>query len=157
MAVLPILEEGAEVLRRRSKPVERVTRRVQRLIKDMLETMRHAEGVGLAAPQVGQLLRVIVLDVGEGPMALVNPEVVAARGQETDLEGCLSVPGRVGYVSRPAEVTVKGLNERGQPSEVKGKGLLARVLQHEIDHLDGILFIDRAEGVWEKKGTAEQA
>lgn len=157
MALLPILEEGAEILRGQAEPVERVTKRIQRLISDMIETMRRAEGVGLAAPQVGQGLRVIVIDVGEGPLALVNPELVAAQGQETDIEGCLSIPGRVGYVTRAAEVTVRGVNRQGQETEVRGTGLLARALQHEIDHLEGILFTDRASGVWDKKGTAERA
>lgn len=156
MAVLPIFEEGAEVLRRRAEPVNRVTKRIRKLMTDMLETMYQADGVGLAAPQVGQSLRVIVLDVGEGPRMLVNPEIVDARGEETDLEGCLSVPGQVGYVTRAAEVTVRGANEQGRSVEVRGSGLLARVLQHEVDHLDGILFTDRASSVREKKGSGER-
>ncbi|MGE5552683.1 MAG: peptide deformylase [Betaproteobacteria bacterium] len=156
MAVLPILEEGAEILRRRAEPVARVTKRIQKLIADMVETMHRADGVGLAAPQVGESVRVIVVDVGEGPLALVNPEVVAASGRQTDVEGCLSIPDRVGYVTRAGEVTVRGWNSRGKPIEVAGTGLLARALQHEIDHLDGILFIDRAEEVWDKKGAGER-
>lgn len=154
MTVLRIVVEGEEVLRQKAQKVKRVTKRLQRLLDDMLETMHHADGVGLAAPQVGQSLRAIVVDVGQGPLQLINPEIVAAGGQQTDLEGCLSIPGRVGYVTRAAEVVVTGLDRSGQPARIEGTGLLARALQHEIDHLDGILFIDRADEVWEKKSAA---
>lgn len=154
MTVLRIVVEGEEVLRQKAQKVKRVTKRLQRLLDDMLETMHHADGVGLAAPQVGQSLRAIVVDVGQGPLQLINPEIVAAGGQQTDLEGCLSIPGRVGYVTRAAEVVVTGLDRSGQPARIEGTGLLARALQHEIDHLDGILFVDRADEVWEKKSAA---
>ena len=157
MAVLRIVVEGEGVLRRKAQTVKRVTKRIQKLLNDMLETMHAADGVGLAAPQVGESLRVIVVDVGQGPLELINPQIVEAAGRHTDLEGCLSIPGRVGYVTRAAEVTVTGLDRHGEPTRVHGTGLLARALQHEIDHLDGVLFIDRADEVWEKKGTVEKA
>lgn len=156
MANLPIREEGDPVLRRRAEPVAKVTKRLRKLISDMVQTMYEADGVGLAAPQVGESIRVIVVDVGQGPLALINPEIVEARGEATDLEGCLSIPGRVGYVTRAAEVTAKGLNEEGRPVEVRGSGLLARALQHECDHLEGVLFIDRASGVYDKQGTGDR-
>lgn len=155
MALLPIKGEGEPILRQRAEPVAKVTKRLRRLIADMIETMHEADGCGLAAPQVGEGLRVIVIDVGDGPLALVNPEIVASSGEDTDMEGCLSIPHRAGYVTRAAEVTAKGLNEQGRPVQVTGSGLLARALQHECDHLDGVLFIDRASGLWEKKGAAE--
>jgi peptide deformylase len=111
----------------------------------MLETMYAASGIGLAAPQVGIEKRVIVVDVGEDPLVLVNPRITAVEGEQVGLEGCLSVPDMVGEVRRAAWVTVKGLNRRGWPVSLEGEGLLARVLQHEIDHLDGILFVARIE------------
>jgi len=118
---------------------------VRRLARDMLETMHAASGVGLAAPQVGVRQRVIVVDVGENPITLVNPEITAADGEQVGLEGCLSLPDLVGEVRRAEWVGVKGLNRRGKPITVEGEGLLARALQHEVDHLDGILFIARIE------------
>ncbi|MGE5506924.1 MAG: peptide deformylase [Chitinophagales bacterium] len=156
MATLPIVQEGDGILRQRAMPVEKVTKRIQKLITDMFETMHQAEGVGLAAPQVGEGLRIIVVDVDEGAFALVNPVIVAARGEETELEGCLSLPGRVGYVTRAAEVVVRGLNRQGKQTEVAGGGLLARALQHEIDHLDGVLFTDRATGIGNQKGQGTE-
>jgi peptide deformylase len=157
VAVLPIVKEGAAILRQRAKPVERVTKRIEKLVADMFETMHKVDGVGLAAPQVGAPLRVIVIADGERPLVLLNPEIVSSGGQETDLEGCLSIPGRIGYVTRAAEVVVRGADRRGKPAEIKGTGRLARALQHEIDHLDGILFLDRADEVWERKEAEEQA
>ncbi len=128
--------------------VARMDDGVRRLIDDMFETMYSASGVGLAAPQVGEGRRVIVVDVSAvekdvPPMALVNPEIVAHRGMVEATEGCLSIPGVEGVVARPEFVTVKGLNELGEPVRFEAGGLLARALQHEIDHLDGVLFIDR--------------
>lgn len=125
--------------------VTRVSPRVGRLARDMLETMYAASGIGLAAPQVGAPKRVIVVDVGEGSMVLVNPKIAADEGEQVGLEGCLSVPDLVGEVRRAEWVVVNGLNHRGRPITVEGEGLLARVLQHEIDHLDGILFMARIE------------
>ena len=123
----------------------KVTRRVRSLIDDMLETMYAAPGVGLAAPQVGIRQRVIVVDVGEGPITLVNPEVIAKEGEQLGIEGCLSLPDLVGEVRRAKRVAVKGHDRRGRPTTVEGEDLIARVLQHEVDHLDGILFIARVE------------
>ncbi|MFQ6059570.1 MAG: peptide deformylase [Anaerolineae bacterium] len=145
MAVLEIITYPDPVLLSESQAVPRVTRRVRRLARDMLETMYAAPGVGLAAPQVGVRQRVIVVDVGEGPITLINPEITAADGEQVGLEGCLSLPDLVGEVRRAEWVVVSGLNRRGRPITVEGEGLLARALQHEVDHLDGILFIARIE------------
>jgi peptide deformylase len=133
----------ASVLRRRAKPIGRVTREVQRLLDEMFATMRAAGGLGLAAPQVGESVRALVAQVDDRIVYLVDPEVTAAEGEEVALEGCLSIPGVIGEVPRAATVTVKGKNRRGRRIHVTADGLLARVLQHEIDHLDGILFLDR--------------
>ena len=119
--------------------------RIRHLTHDMLETMCAASGSGLAAPQVGVQKRVIVVDVGEDPVVLVNPKITATEGEQVGLEGCLSVPDLVGEVRRAEWVMVKGLNRRGWPVSLEGEGPLARVLQHGIDHLDGILFIARIE------------
>ncbi len=145
MAVLKIVTYPDPVLLSEAQAVPRVTRRVRRLARDMLETMYTASGVGLAAPQVGVRQRVIVVDVGEGPITLVNPEITAADGEQVGLEGCLSLPDLVGEVRRAEWVVVNGLNRRGEPIAVEGEVLLARALQHEIDHLNGILFIARLE------------
>lgn len=147
MAVLPIRYVPDDVLRQKSKPVQRVTKRVQKLIRDMADTMYDAKGVGLAAPQVGILERVIVIDVGEGLITLVNPRLVARDGLEVDVEGCLSIPGLTGYVERAASVEVAGLDDKGRPVSIEGAGLLARALQHELDHLDGILITDIATSI----------
>ncbi len=147
MALLPIRMLGDRVLRRRADEVEEVDDEVRRLIDDMFETMRHAEGVGLAAPQVGVSRRVIVVDVHEEAtpaFAMINPRLVeSARDTERVEEGCLSMPGLQAVVERPARVTVEGLDRDGSPLTVSGGELLGRCLQHEIDHLDGVLFIDR--------------
>lgn len=147
MAILPIRLEGDPILRRKAKPVKAVTKRLVRLVHDMRETMYAADGIGLAAPQVGVGDRVIVADAGDGFLALINPEIVEAEGREVDKEGCLSIPGVTGYVERAARLVVAGLDERGRPRRVAADGLLARVLQHEIDHLDGVLFTDKATGL----------
>jgi methionyl-tRNA formyltransferase len=144
MAAGEIRQDPDPVLRKVAKPVRKVNRQVRELLDDMLATMRRARGVGLAAPQVGISRRVVVVDVGEGPIELVNPEIVHAEGSETAVEGCLSVPGLVGEVPRYRKVTVSGLNRYGRRIWVEAEGLLARALQHEIDHLNGVLFLDRA-------------
>jgi peptide deformylase len=143
MAVLPILTQESSILRQKAKRVPRVDDSIRKLIDDMVETMVAAPGVGLAAPQVGVGLRVIVFKTDENLHTLVNPEMVKAEGEQTGLEGCLSIPGYVGEVTRALRVVARGLNRHGKMVRVKGDGLLARAIQHEIDHLDGILFTDR--------------
>ena len=144
MAILPIRMFGDPALRQRAQEVERVTDVHQRLIEDMYETMREAPGVGLAGPQVGVMERIFVWEVGEEHGAVINPVIVkASEEQEEGEEGCLSVPGIYYPVTRPATVTVEGLDENGDPVCLDAEGLLARVCQHETDHLDGVLFIDR--------------
>lgn len=142
MAIQPIREFEDPVLRKKALPVEQITRRTQRIIKDMIETLHDAEGAGLAAPQIGLSERIIVVDVGDGPIALINPELLEAEGSQRDVEGCLSFPGVSGYVTRKDRIVVEGLNENGKVLRVEAKGFLARAFQHEIDHLDGKLFID---------------
>ncbi|HOB22485.1 MAG: peptide deformylase [Firmicutes bacterium] len=144
MAQLPIKKGTDGILRQRAKPVPKVTKKINKLLKDMLHTMYSAQGVGLAAPQVGKNLRLVVVDVGEGPLCLVNPVLDQFEGTQLDQEGCLSLPGVVGDVRRAAKVRVEALDENGKPVRFIAEGLLARCLQHEVDHLDGILFIDRA-------------
>jgi peptide deformylase len=133
----------ASILRRRAHPVGKVTRDVQRLIEQMLVTMHEAGGLGLAAPQVGEGVRVFVAEVEDRTIVLADPEIVKREGEETAPEACLSVPGIIGDVPRAARVTVRGKNRRGRRVTIDAAGLLARVLQHEIDHLDGVLFLDR--------------
>ncbi|MDQ3556625.1 MAG: peptide deformylase [Gemmatimonadota bacterium] len=147
MSLLPIRMLGDKVLRRPADEVEEVDDEVRRLIDDMFETMREAEGIGLAAPQVGLSRRVIVVDVHDEatpPFALINPRIVESTpATERAEEGCLSMPGLQAVVERPSHVTVEGLDRHGSPCVVSGGELLGRCLQHEIDHLDGVLFIDR--------------
>ncbi|MBA1333786.1 MAG: Peptide deformylase [Firmicutes bacterium] len=143
MAVRNIRKEGDPVLRKKSRAVERIDDRIGMLLDDMNETMKLAEGVGLAAPQVGVLKRVIIVDIGEGPIELINPQIMDTEGSKVEEEGCLSIPGKSGKVRRPYRVKVRGLDRTGKDIEVEGEGLLARALCHEIDHLDGILFVDR--------------
>ena len=147
MAQLEILTEGHPLLRKKALPVKKITKRLNKLAEDMEETMRAASGVGLAAPQVGVGIRLIVVDVGEGPIVIYNPEIIDRDGQDIDVEGCLSIPGVNAYVERPAWVKVAGIDAKGKPVVVEGDELLARALQHEIDHLDGILFIDKATSI----------
>jgi peptide deformylase len=143
MATRNILTSEDLTLRKKSRPVEKINKRILTLIDDMAETMYEANGVGLAAPQVGVLKRVVVIDVGEGVIELINPEIESMAGEQIDAEGCLSVPGISGNVNRPKQVRVKALNREGKEIEIEGNDLLARALCHEIDHLDGILFIDK--------------
>ena len=146
MAIREVRVEGDEVLNKVSKPVKTMTERTKILIADMLDTMYETDGVGLAAPQVGILKRIVVMDVGEGPIVLVNPEIVFTEGSQTGDEGCLSVPGKVGLVTRPSHVIVKAFNADMEEIEVEGRGLLARCICHETDHLDGILYTSKVEG-----------
>ncbi|MCQ4086003.1 peptide deformylase [Saccharibacillus sp. JS10] len=151
MAIRLIVKEPDEVLHKRAKEVTKMTPNVQKLMTDMAETMYDADGVGLAAPQVGILKRIIVVDVGDenGLIAMVNPEIIEKNGEQFGVEGCLSIPGLNGDVRRAMNVTVKGLNREGEEFTVQASGLLARAFQHEIDHLDGVLFTDIAESVYE--------
>ena len=145
MAKLQIRKIGDDVLRKVCRPVEEITPRIHTLLDDMVETMRHAEGVGLAAPQVGILRRIVVIEVEEGEvLELINPRIVATAGEQEGAEGCLSVPGRRGVVKRPKHVTVRALNRHGEEIEISGSDLLARAFCHELDHLDGKLYVDRA-------------
>ena len=146
MAIRNLRYEGDPILRKTSKEVKEVTPKIRELIDDMLETMYEANGVGLAAPQVGVLKRIVVIDVGEGPLVMVNPQVVKTSRSQTGDEGCLSVPGKAGTVTRPDEVTVRFMGEDGEWYELEGRELLARAICHECDHLDGKLYIDIVEG-----------
>ncbi len=142
MAVRKIREMGDDVLTKVCKPIDKMTLRTRILINDMLETMYDANGVGLAAPQVGILKRLVVIEVGEGPIVLINPEIIETAGEQTGDEGCLSVPGKAGEVTRPNYVKVKALNEDMEEVILEGEELLARAFCHEIDHLDGHLYVE---------------
>ena len=145
MAIRTIRTDEDPVLRKKARHIDQVDAKVQGLIEDMIETMYDADGVGLAAPQVGILKRVVVIDIYDetGVKVLVNPEIIAEEGEQEEVEGCLSLPGKAGVVKRPARVTVKAQNEKGEAFTIEGTGLLARALCHEIDHLDGVLFTDK--------------
>lgn len=144
MAKLQIRKQGDEVLRKVCRPVDEITPRILTLLDDMIQTMRAADGCGLAAPQVGVLRRIAVVEVEQGNVIeLINPEIIKREGEQQEAEGCLSIPGRYGVTSRPALVTVRATDRHGKQFEVSGEGLLARALCHEIDHLDGHLFTDR--------------
>lgn len=146
MAKLKILKIGDETLRKTCRPVDTVTPRIQRLIDDMVDTMRAADGAGLAAPQVGVLRRIVVIETpDDGLFTLINPKIIAFSGEQETEEGCLSIPGRWGITKRPMHVTVKALDKNGETVTVNGSGLLAKALCHEIDHLDGKLYIDIAK------------
>ncbi len=144
MAIRNIVKEGDDVLRKKSRVVVKFDERLHTLLDDMAETMYEEHGVGLAAPQVGILKRVVVIDVGDGLIELVNPVILEARGKVEDSEGCLSIPGEYGMVVRPSKVKVKAQNRYGEEIILKGSDLLARAFCHEIDHLEGILFTDLA-------------
>ncbi|CCZ28955.1 MAG: peptide deformylase [Lachnospiraceae bacterium] len=146
MALRKIREIGDPILNKTCKEVKEVTDRTKDLIDDMFETMYEAQGVGLAAPQVGILKRIVVIDCGDDPLLLINPEVLETSGEQTGQEGCLSVPGKAGIVTRPNYAKVKAYNEDMEEFIVEGEELLARALLHEIDHLDGHLYVEKVEG-----------
>lgn len=146
MALLNIRELGDEVLRKQCKEVKAMTPTIETLIEDMFDTMYEASGVGLAAPQVGIQMRLCVIDCGDDPLVLINPKVIETSGSQTGYEGCLSVPGKSGVVTRPDYAKVEALNENMEEVIIEGEGLLARALLHEIDHLDGIVYVDKVEG-----------
>lgn len=159
MAVRNIRILGDEVLMKKSKVVKEMTERNQKLIDDMLDTMYEAEGVGLAAPQVGILKRIVVIDVtpeGNNPIVLINPEILETSGEQTGYEGCLSVPGKRGIVTRPNYAKVKAYDRNMQEFIIEGEELLARALCHEIDHLDGELYVDKVVGVLETLEDLEE-
>ena len=145
MAKLKILKIGDDTLRKVSRPVDAITPRIHRLLDDMIDTMRAADGVGLAAPQVGVLRRIVVIETpDDGLIELINPKIIAYSGEQESEEGCLSVPGRYGVTKRPMNVTVRALDRHGKTFDRTGSGLLAKAFCHEIDHLDGKLYVDVA-------------
>ncbi len=146
MAIRNIRTLGDEVLTKTCKEVKTMNERTKELIDDMLETMYEADGVGLAAPQVGVLKRIVVIDIGEGPIVLVNPVITETNGEQTGTEGCLSVPGKAGTVTRPNYAKVVAYDENMEQFELEGTELLARAICHECDHLDGKLYVDLVEG-----------
>ena len=146
MALRQIRIQGDAVLEKKCREITEMTPRIKELIEDMLDTMYDACGVGLAGPQVGVLKRLCVIDVGEGPIVLINPVIVSSDGEQTGDEGCLSLPGKAGQVTRPNHVVVRALDENMEERELEGEGLLARAFCHEIDHLDGHMYTELVEG-----------
>lgn len=145
MAIRTVVQIGDETLRKKARPVETLNRRILTLLDDMADTMYEQNGAGLAAPQVGVLRRAIVIDVGDdnGLIQLINPEIIECSGEQENAEGCLSVPGRRGYVIRPQRIVVRGINRGGKTVDIEAEGYLAVAFSHEIDHLDGILYVDK--------------
>lgn len=145
MAIRNVRLEDDEILRKKTRKVENIDDKIRELVDDMIETMHSQDGVGLAAPQVGVLKRVVVIDLydDKGPYVLINPEIIKEKGKQEVDEGCLSFPNKFAKVVRPAEVTVKALDRDGKEYKLKGKGLLAQAISHELDHLEGILFVDK--------------
>lgn len=145
MAILNILKQDEPTLRKKSREVTEITPRIITLLDDMKETLHDANGCGLAAPQVGVLRRIVLVETEEtGLLEMINPEIIEREGEQEELEGCLSIPGRWGYVRRPMQVTVRAMNRNGEIYTVKGEDLAARAFCHEIDHLDGTLYTDKA-------------
>ena len=156
MALRNIVREGDEILRKRCREVTEVDDRIRVILDDMVETMRNQNGVGLAAPQVGIMRRMFVVEAEEGDLVeLINPEVVEASGAQTGEEGCLSIPGYVGTVERPEYIKVRGLDRYGQAVSHEGTGMKAVALSHELDHLEGVLYVDRATDIHEAEAEAE--
>jgi len=146
MAIRIIRQEGDEILKKKSREVEKIDEKVLELIQDMIETMHKLDGVGLAAVQVGVLKRIVVIDLyeeGVPPYIFINPEIVSEKGEQTVDEGCLSFPNKFAKIVRPKEVTLRALNEKGEKIEIKAKDLLAQAICHEVDHLNGIVFVDK--------------
>lgn len=150
MAIRNIVTEGDEILRKVCRKVEKFDNKLEELLEDMAETMYNSNGVGLAAPQVGLLKRIVVIDVGEELIELINPVIIEKSGEQREVEGCLSIPGEYGITIRPMKVTVEAQDRNGNYFQVKGEGLLARAFCHEIDHTDGILFKDRVVRMLDK-------
>lgn len=146
MAIRQIRIQGDPVLEKTCREITEMTPKLQTLIDDMIETMYEANGVGLAAPQVGILKRVVVIDVGEGPIVMINPVIIETSGEQTGDEGCLSLPGKAGKVTRPNYVKARFLDEDMEECEIEGEELLARAICHEVDHLDGHMYTEKVEG-----------
>ncbi|MBQ9605083.1 MAG: peptide deformylase [Firmicutes bacterium] len=146
-----------DILRKKCKPVKAFDAKLHMLLDDMAETMYESNGVGLAAPQVGMLRRAVVIDIGDGILELINPEILETSGEQTGSEGCLSVPGKAGDVTRPNYVKVRAFDRDGNEYEVEGEELMARALCHEIDHLDGILYTDLCEEIYDVKPSEEES
>lgn len=158
MAIRNIREIGDSVLEKNCKEVKEVTPRILELINDMFDTLYEANGVGLAAPQVGILKRIVVIDTtGENPIVLINPKVLETSGEQTGFEGCLSVPGKTGQVTRPNYVKLLAYDENLEPFEIEGTELLARAMLHELDHLDGHLYVEKVEGDLQNVEDVEEA
>lgn len=145
MAIRIIREDGDEILRKRSREVEIVDDKIRQILEDMVDTMHQSNGVGLAGPQIGLLKRLVVIDLYDdnGPIKLVNPKIIKQEGEQEVEEGCLSFPNQFAKIIRPAKVLIEALNENGEKIKIEGEGLLAQAISHELDHLDGILFIDK--------------
>jgi len=143
MAIRTVRAYPDDILRKKSRIVENIDERILVLLEDMVETMYKEDGAGLAAPQVGVLKRIVVIDVGQGPITLINPEIIEVEGDQEVVEGCLSIKGKRGRLMRPAKVKVRALNEKGEEIIIEGEEELAKALCHEIDHLDGVLYIDK--------------
>ena len=156
MALRTIRQMGDEILTKKCREVKEVTPRMKELIEDMLETMYEGNGVGLAAPQVGVLKRLVVIDIGDGPIVLINPRIIACRGEQTGDEGCLSLPGKAGVVTRPNYVKIEAWNENMERFEMEGEELLARAFCHEIDHLEGHMYVEKVEGPLHEEEEEEE-
>ncbi|MBQ8941752.1 MAG: peptide deformylase [Firmicutes bacterium] len=155
MAIRIVREYDEEILRKKCKPVKAFDEKLHVLLDDMAETMYSYNGVGLAAPQVGMLKRAVVIDIGDGILELINPEIIETSGEQTGSEGCLSVPGKAGDVTRPNYVKVRAFDRNGNEYEVEGEELMARALCHEIDHLDGILYTDLCDELYDVQPPEE--
>ncbi len=148
MAILNILKEGDATLRKKCRKVEEITPRILTLLDDMHDTLEKAQGVGLAAPQVGILRRIVIVEIDDKKYEMINPEIIETRGKQEEIEACLSVPDTYGLVKRPAWVKVRAMDRNGNIYEAEGEGLMARCFCHELDHLDGTLYIDRAKEIY---------
>ena len=149
MAILNILKEGDETLRKKCRKVDEITPRILTLLDDMHDTLEKAQGVGLAAPQVGILRRIVIVEIDDKRYEMINPEIIETKGKQDEIEACLSVPEKYGLVRRPAKVKVRATDRNGNVYEVEGEGLMARCFCHELDHLDGILYIDKAKEMYD--------
>jgi len=156
MAIRNIRIYGDEILTKQCKEIKEITPRIEELAADMIETMYEANGVGLAGPQVGVLKRIVVIDVGEGPIVMINPKILSTDGEQTGDEGCLSLPGKSGQVTRPYYVKAKATDIDGTEYEIEGEGLLARAICHELDHLDGHMYVEKVEGELHDMGEGEE-